>query len=256
MTYLWYISLLFITEKAMKTRLACIFLFIQLFEAYAELVFERLKEGQSLGLSFIPQQDQNRLASLHLYHRGGQSQTTLLSMAEGGEVKVDSERRARLQHRGGLNSLEINVSISRLQLSDTGLYVWEMSYREENSSSQIILGAQKVFLLVEEAGGSCHGYIPLLLTISTAAGLLLLALGWTAIEKCVRARHHHTPHPHSPIYEEMNRKQQQQAPESPQNNHEASSHLEEVNFPVYANPNIRQPQDNYYACPRQLALRA
>ncbi|XP_072225872.1 uncharacterized protein [Leuresthes tenuis] len=242
----------------MKTRLAYIFLFFQLFEAYAELVFERLKEGQSLGLSFIPQQHQNRLASLHLYHRGGHSQTTLLSMAEGGEVKVDSERRARLQHRGGLNSLQINVSISRLQPTDTGLYAWEMSYREENSSSQIILGAQKIFLLVEGAGWSSQcsdGYIPLLLTISTAAGLLLLALSWMALEKCVRARHHHTPHPHSPIYEEMNRKQQQ-APESPQNNHEASSHLEEVNFPVYANPNIRQPQDNYYACPRQLALRA
>lgn len=52
----------------------------------------------------------------------------------------------------------------------------------------------------------------------------------------------------------MTRKQQSTG--NPQNNHEAASHLEEVNFPVYANPNIRQPQDNYYACPRQLALRA
>lgn len=52
----------------------------------------------------------------------------------------------------------------------------------------------------------------------------------------------------------MTRKEQSMG--VPQNNPEAPSHLEEVNFPVYANPNIRQPQDNYYACPRQLALRA
>ncbi len=52
----------------------------------------------------------------------------------------------------------------------------------------------------------------------------------------------------------MTRKQQSAG--ISQNNQEDPSHLEEVNFPVYANPNIRQPQDNYYACPRQLDLRA
>ncbi len=70
----------------------------------------------------------------------------------------------------------------------------------------------------------------------------------------VKPKHHHTPQPPVAIYEEMTWKQQ--SVRIPQNNHEASSHLEEVSFPVYANPNIRQPQDNYYACPRQLALTA
>lgn len=70
----------------------------------------------------------------------------------------------------------------------------------------------------------------------------------------MKARHHHREQPAGPIYEEMTKKQQSAG--SPQNNQEAPSHLEEVNFPVYANPNIRHPQDNYYACPRQLALRA
>lgn len=70
----------------------------------------------------------------------------------------------------------------------------------------------------------------------------------------MKVRRHHRGQPPVPIYEEMTEKQQGAG--SPQNNHEAPSHLEEVNFPVYANPNIRQPQDNYYACPRQLALRA
>lgn len=52
----------------------------------------------------------------------------------------------------------------------------------------------------------------------------------------------------------MNRKQQSDT--IPQNNREAPTHLEEANFPVYANPNIVRQQDNYYACPRQLGLRA
>lgn len=40
-----------------------------------------------------------------------------------------------------------------------------------------------------------------------------------------------------------------------QNIPESPSHLEEANFPVYANQNFRQPQD-YYASPRQLVLKA
>lgn len=70
-----------------------------------------------------------------------------------------------------------------------------------------------------------------------------------------KVRNQLSPHPPAPIYEEMTRKQQSAA--NPQNSHEAHSHLEEANFPMYANPGIRQPpQDNYYACPRQLALEA
>ncbi|XP_069569668.1 uncharacterized protein [Brachyistius frenatus] len=242
----------------MKTSLAWILIFIQLFQARAQLIFERLTEGQSLGLFCSPQQDHGSLVGLHLYHRGAHSQTTLVSLAEGGEVSVDPGHGARLQLRGGLNSLEINVTISPLQLSDTGLFMWELSYRKDISSDQMILSAQKIFLLVEGAGKSCQcssSYPPLLLTIFTAAGLLLLILSWLAIEKCVKKRHQHRPQPHVPIYEEMSLKRQ--SPGSSQNNHDVtSSHLEEVNFPVYANNNIGHPQDNYYACPRQLALRA
>ncbi|XP_044037917.1 uncharacterized protein LOC122869220 isoform X2 [Siniperca chuatsi] len=221
----------------MKRSLACILIFIQLFEAYAELIFRQVTESQSLELSCSPQQQHGSLTGLHLFHLSSQSQTTLLSMSEGSELRVDPEHKGRLQLCGGLDSLQVNVTISHLQRSDTGLYMWQLSYRE-NSSDQILLSTQKVFLLVE----------------GTAAGLFLLILSWLAIAKCVKARHHHRPQPPTPIYEEMTRKQQSTG--IPQNNLEAPSHLEEVNFPVYANPNIRQPQDNYYACPRQLALRA
>ncbi|XP_028267488.1 uncharacterized protein LOC114439625 [Parambassis ranga] len=236
----------------MKTRLTHVLVFIQLLEAYAEL--RHLTEGQSLGLSCSSQQNRSSPESLHLYHRDAQNQTTLLSMAEGDEVRVDPAHRGRLQIFGGLNSPTVNVTISRLQHSDSGLYVFELSYREGNGSDHII-SPRRVFLLVDAAGGSCQvSYTTLLLTIFAAVGLLALTLSWMAAQTCGEARRRHRPPPHAPIYEEMSRKQQ--SPERPQNNRKASTQLEEVHFPVYANPQIRQPQDNYYACPRQLALRA
>lgn len=190
--------------------------------AYAELLFKQLTESQSLELSCSPQQEHSTLIYLHLYHRSAQSQTTLLSMAEGGGLRVNTDHRGRLQLRGGLDSLQVNVTVTLLQRSDTGLYVWELNYRVDNSSDQISLSAPKVFLLVEGtgmwfrhltihsaavkkpstsvqtemclgvcvcgAGRSCQcspSYPPLLLTIFTIAGLLLLTLSWLVIEKCV-----------------------------------------------------------------------
>ncbi|XP_041812224.1 cd7 antigen-like [Chelmon rostratus] len=238
----------------MKWSFACTLIFIQLFEVHGELTFRQLTESQSLELSCSPQQEHGGLTGLHLYHRSVQSQTTLLSMAEDGELRVDPEHRGRLQLCGGLDSLQVNVTVTHLQPSDTGLYIWELTYRDH---PQIILSTEEVFLLVEGTGRSCQcspRYPPLLFTVFAAAGLLLLTLSCLAVEKCVKVRHHHRRQPSVPIYEEMTRKQQSAG--ISQNNHEAPSHLEEVNFPVYTNPNIRQPQDNYYACPRQLALRA
>ncbi|XP_019958431.1 uncharacterized protein [Paralichthys olivaceus] len=240
----------------MKMNLACALIFMQLVEASAELIFRRLTENQSLELSCSLQRDLGSLRGLHLYHRGAQSQTTLLSMAEGGELRVDPERRGRLQLCGGLDSLRVNVTMSHLQHSDTGLYMWELSFRGEDRPD-LMLGAKQLFLLVEGGGRPCQcslSYPPLLLTIFAAAGLVGLTLSWLAKDRCLRARHHQRPRPPVPIYEEMTRKQESAA--VPQNNQEAASHPEEDNFHMYANPNIRQPQENYYACPRQLALRA
>lgn len=119
--------------------------------AHAELMFRRLTDNQSLELSCSPQQEHGSLTGFHLYHRSAQSQTTLLSMAEGGGLRVDPDHRGRLQLCGGLDSLQLNVTISHLQPSDTGLYMWELSYRE-GGSDLVILSAQKLFLLVEGTG--------------------------------------------------------------------------------------------------------
>ncbi|XP_053193948.1 uncharacterized protein LOC128378452 [Scomber japonicus] len=235
--------------------LVCFVLLVQLFEAYAEVIFKNLTENQSLELSWSRRQEHSNLKGLYLYHRSAQSQTTLLSMTEGSKLRVHWEHKERLQTSGGLHSLQVNVTISHLQHSDTGLYMWELSYRD-NSSEQNVVYSQKVFLLVQGTSGTTcqcsENYPSLLLVIFTAVVLLLLTLGCLAIERCRKTKHHSTPQS-PPIYEEMTRKQQSTG--SSQNNHEAPSHLEEANFPVYANPNITQQQENYYACPRQLALR-
>ncbi len=123
--------------------------------AHAELLFRRLTESQSLELSCSPQQEHGSLTGLHLYHRGALSQTTLLSMAAGGGLRVDPDHSGRLQLRGGLDSPQVNVTISHLQPGDTGLYMWELSYKE-SSSDQVILSTQKLFLLVEGTGMWCR----------------------------------------------------------------------------------------------------
>lgn len=115
----------------------------------AELTFRQLTEGQSLQLSCSLREWQGPPAGLHLYHRGGQTQTTLLYMAEGVEPKVNPEHRGRLRLHSGLHSLQVNVSILDLQRGDTGLYVWELTSGGVNSSEQVRVSAAKVLLLVE-----------------------------------------------------------------------------------------------------------
>lgn len=188
------------------------------------MIFRQQTDGQSLELSCSPQLQRGAPTGLHLYHRGARSQTTLLSMAEGGGgPRLNAEHVGRLRLAGGLDSRQVNVTVALLQPSDTGLYVWELSYGRGNRSEQMVLGAPTVFLLVEGAGtwlrhlaihsavvkprvapcrlkcasmcvcvfgagGSCRcsaSYPLLLLIIFTVAGLLLLTLGLLALEKCV-----------------------------------------------------------------------
>ncbi|KAG7505731.1 hypothetical protein JOB18_038747 [Solea senegalensis] len=135
----------------MKTDLLFTFLFIQLSKACAEVLFRSLMENQSMELSCSLQRNLGSLTHLHLYHRGVQHQITLLSMADGGEVRLSPDHRGRMQFRGGLHSLHVNVTISHLEHSDTGLYMWELSYREMDNTD-LIHSDTKVFLLVEGTG--------------------------------------------------------------------------------------------------------
>lgn len=231
-----------------------ILFFIQVHKVSAEFVLWRLGESQSVHLSCQLLEHKNR-SGLHLYHLSTPRQTTLLSLDRGGTPRINPKHRGRLLVSGGLDSVQVNVTLLHLEQSDTGLYVWEISLIEKNASEHIA-SAQKFFLLVEKTEKLCQCsfvYPPLLFTISAAAGLILVITCWLAIDHCVKLKKHDKLRLSAPIYVEMTRKHQttgvaQNIPESP-------SHLEEANFPVYANQNFRQPQD-YYASPRQLVLKA
>ncbi|XP_056144452.1 uncharacterized protein LOC130119885 [Lampris incognitus] len=236
----------------MKTRLTCILSLTHVLIACAEVVFIRRAEGQSVALSCSTGQAGGIPTGFHLYHNGFHSQVTLLSMAEGSKLRVNSEHRGRAEVSGRLDSPRVNVTLSGLRNADTGLYTWELTYKVENSSDQMGPCSPQVLLLVDGTGrlDQCSSKYPsLLYAIFTAVGLLL-ALIWLATIQYARLRLRHKPQPAVPIYEEMSRKQQLTG--SSQNNHGDPSHREEADFPLYANPNVRQAQDNHYACPRQV----
>ncbi|XP_061702566.1 uncharacterized protein LOC133514706 [Syngnathoides biaculeatus] len=229
----------------------------RLLKVSADVTFVQLPEKQSVELSCPPLQDHGGLASVHLYHRRGQSQTTLLSLARGssGELRLDPDYKRRLQ-LSGRNSSWVKVTLSHLEQGDSGLYVCENLDRE--NGSQRVFITQEVFLLVDASGKPCRcssSYPPLLMTIFAAAGLVLLMLAWLAVQERVKTRRPPPPAPPAvvPIYEEMTRKQQKSG--VPLIKREVLE--EELTSPLYANTSVRQTQDNYYACPRHVTtLRA
>ncbi|KAJ0001467.1 hypothetical protein NQD34_006487 [Periophthalmus magnuspinnatus] len=235
----------------MEMALFGVLFFSQICKVFAEVAFWRVSESQSVELS-CPITEHS--TQLHLYHRGTHSQSTLLSLSRGDPARVSPKHRGRLWLNGGLHgglhSAQVNVTLLHLESGDTGLYLWEMT--EDNSSKHFIYD-QKIFLLVESTEKLCpcsSVHPPVLFTISAATVLILLIICGLGIAHCVKSNQHHTFQPSAPIYVEMSRKKQTVS----QNIAERTTHLEEVRLPVYANPKYRQPQDNYYACPRQLKI--
>ncbi|XP_077591000.1 uncharacterized protein LOC144208841 isoform X2 [Stigmatopora nigra] len=202
-----------------------------LIKSDTSVTFVQLEENQSLELWCPPPEDHGTPTGIRLYHRRGPSQTTLLSLDPGlhGELKLDPdyERRLRLSGVGGASG--VKVTLTYLQPGDSGLYACE---KRDNGSRHIALTRQ-VFLLVDNPG------------------LLLITLLGLATQECVKMRRRPPIGPAAvDIYEEMTRKQQ--SADVPRNGQET---LEEVSSPLYANTVVRQTQDNYYACPRQITLR-
>ncbi|XP_077590999.1 uncharacterized protein LOC144208841 isoform X1 [Stigmatopora nigra] len=223
-----------------------------LIKSDTSVTFVQLEENQSLELWCPPPEDHGTPTGIRLYHRRGPSQTTLLSLDPGlhGELKLDPdyERRLRLSGVGGASG--VKVTLTYLQPGDSGLYACE---KRDNGSRHIALTRQ-VFLLVDNPVKPCQcssSYSLLLKTIISTTGLLLITLLGLATQECVKMRRRPPIGPAAvDIYEEMTRKQQ--SADVPRNGQET---LEEVSSPLYANTVVRQTQDNYYACPRQITLR-
>lgn len=118
----------------------------------AGLTIRELTENQAFQLSCSPQQSNGGLIGLRLYHRRPHSQTTLLSMSKGNDLRVDPTHSGRLLLHGELLSPQVNVTIPNVQFGDAGLYIFELSYTVGNSSEPILLGTEKVLLLVKSTG--------------------------------------------------------------------------------------------------------
>ncbi|KAJ0057998.1 hypothetical protein NL108_007209 [Boleophthalmus pectinirostris] len=236
----------------MRMVLFGILVFTQISKVCAEVVFLHVSESQSVELS-CPITEQS--THLHLYHHNTHSQSTLLSLSRGEHPRVSPKHRGRVDLYGGLYSAQVNVTLLDLESDDTGLYLWEIT---EDNSSKHFIDDQKIFLLVEseEKLCPCSSVYPLVLfTISAATVLILLIICGLGIAHFVKPidcppNQHHRLRGPSSVYMEMSRKPQTVS----ENISDQISHLEEVSFPVYANPNYRQPQENYYACPRQLKM--
>ncbi|XP_019752625.1 uncharacterized protein LOC109532272 [Hippocampus comes] len=236
----------------MKASIAFVVVAVWLLKVNADVSFMQLSEKQSLELSCPSQKDHGDLTSLHVYHRRGPAQTTLLSLARGGddELRLDPDYKTRLLVSAGSNGTRVKVILSHLEQRDSGLYVCE---KRDNGSERVFI--TQLFLLVDASGMPCRcssSYPPLLMTIFSATGLILIILLWLAVGERVKARRPPaTGPPAVPVYEEMTRKQQNSG--VPPNKQDA---LDEVTSPLYANTLVRQTQDNDYACPRHIALRA
>ncbi|XP_077475761.1 uncharacterized protein LOC144088904 [Stigmatopora argus] len=236
-------------------RLSFVFVIVafRLIKSDTSVTFMQLEENQTLELSCPPPEDHGGPTSIRLYHRRGPSQTTLLSLDPGlhGELRLDPdyERRLRLSGVGGASG--VKVTLAQLQPGDSGLYACE---KRDNGSRHIALTRQ-VFLLVASPVKPCQcssSYPLLLKTIISTIGLLLITLLGLATQECVKVWRRPPTGPAAvQIYEEMTRKQQNA--DVPRDRQEA---LEEVFSPLYAKTVVRQTQDNTYACPRQITLRA
>ncbi|CAL8272199.1 unnamed protein product [Lota lota] len=246
----------------MKKCCVCLIFFLtQTAVVFAEVLFIHRAEGQSTDFSCPPVGPASSLTGFKLsclYPGSPGQKATLLSVEAGSSPRLDPQLRRRLVVvSGGLGASWVNLTLTHLQPGDTGLYSLELtSSTTANSSDRSLLTCPQVLLLVEGTDSQCHQcyskYTSLLYSIFTATVLLLLISTWLARERWMRARRCHKPQPPHPIYEEMNSKSEQWGTSSPQNNPPSTLHLEETAFPVYANPGIRQAEDNYYACPRQI----
>ncbi|KAM9785038.1 uncharacterized protein LOC133170538 [Syngnathus typhle] len=226
----------------MKTGIVFYFLALWLLEVNADVIFVELVEKQSVELSCPLQQECGKLTTLHLYHRRGSAQRTLLSLGPG--VKVDPGYKSRLNLSGGCNSSALKVNLSHLKQSDSGMYVCE--------NPDDGLSATQLFLLVKASESCCSSLCPpLLMAIFSATVLIFILLLCFALRDCVKADRPPPTGPAAvPIYEEMSRKEENSG--VPPNN----ALEEELTSPLHANTLLRQSEENYYACPRHIKLKA
>ncbi|XP_077069061.1 uncharacterized protein LOC143721963 [Siphateles boraxobius] len=182
---------------------ASLFLWILLEQtlAFQDLNYIQRLEGESVDMSCVTQASKSH-PSLYLRRRFGHSES-VLNISEDEGVRADPGIEGRIKISGQTKFLqtgEINVTLSDLRRTDTGLYVCDFSGNPPDQHSV----NTAFFLLVNAAGKqcSCRMYSLLIYTISVGVSLLLLTvIALFLILKKPNAQQEHLTA--VPIYEDM-----------------------------------------------------
>lgn len=98
-----------------------------------------------------PEERKAQLSAFLLEHTATQTKREVIVLS-GDDTKESPSYAGRVQPRGNLASLPVNVTISQLQHTDTGLYTSTFIYKDSTGADKDIKGHTQLFLYVKVAG--------------------------------------------------------------------------------------------------------
>ncbi|KAG5280037.1 hypothetical protein AALO_G00084240 [Alosa alosa] len=220
------------------------------FFASKEVLYIQTTEGESVTIYSEPEERRGQLIEFYLEHTATQPKRQVIFLSENG-VKESQSYTGRVQ-TSGIASFPINVNISQLRRTDTGLYTSRF-INKGSSSNQDVEGSTQLFLYVkgadEDGPCQCSRYTSLLYAISAAVALLsLLLTGFCLMQHSKQRPSSKPPPPMNDIYEVMSIGQQGNL--VTQNGQQMATQQEDMN--IYATPNLTPVQENQYANPQTL----
>ncbi|XP_062389117.1 uncharacterized protein LOC134077491 [Sardina pilchardus] len=221
--------------------------------ASKEVRYIQTTEGESVSIYSEPEPEERKgqLIEFYLEHTATQPKRQVLFLSENG-AKESPSYTGRVQTSENVASLPINVNISQLRRTDTGLYTSRFIYKD-SLSNQDVQGSTQLFLHVkgaeEDGPCQCSRYTSLLYAISAAVALLSLLLTGFCLMQHSKQRPSSKPSPPmNDIYEVMSIGQQGNL--VTQNGQQMATQQEDMN--IYATPNLMPVQENQYASPQTL----
>lgn len=118
--------------------------------ASSDLLYIQREEGDTVTIYSEPQERKAQLSAFYLEHTATQTKREVIVFS-GDDVKESASYAGRVQPSGSLASLPINVTISQLQRTDTGLYTSRFMCKD-STADQVIKGSTQLFLYVKVAG--------------------------------------------------------------------------------------------------------
>ncbi|XP_023649074.1 uncharacterized protein [Paramormyrops kingsleyae] len=173
-----------------------IFLIMPILGSRAVIYIQRL-EGQSLDIRCESEQSGSTAVGLYLKHKFPHPERHVASISTDGKMSETPQYLGRVNAHGGPGAGPVNITVSRLRHTDTGVYFCEF-----NHSGVTVLGSTEVFVSVEVTGCHCLRYPLLLYIICGAAVFLFLTAMGSGLMKfgrtcCCRQQ------AEAPVYEDM-----------------------------------------------------